>query len=254
MIYFYLLKEGISMSIYSYDININFSDVDKNNQMSNKGILRLMQEVAGICSGSLGYGVNDVPKTGLAWLILNWKLQIFSRPRTNTKLTINTWTRSENPLFSYRDFEVYDNDILVAKASSKWVLFDVNKKCITKITPEHQEKYSCIDKFAFDDNSTKKLKEPKNSELIMDYNVQRRDIDTNHHVNNLIYLDYAYEALPEDIYSNLNFSNVEIMYKHEAKLGDALSLFYTAIEENEYIVTIKNKQDNKLNAIVKLYN
>ncbi len=38
-------------------------EIDKNNQMSNKGILRLMQEVAGICSGSLGYGVNDVPKT-----------------------------------------------------------------------------------------------------------------------------------------------------------------------------------------------
>lgn len=242
------------MNIYSYDININFSDVDTNNQMSNKGILRLMQEVAGICSGSLGYGVNNVPKTGLAWLILNWKLQVFNRPRTNTKLTINTWTRSENPLFSYRDFEVYDNNILVAKASSKWILFDVNKKCITKITPEIQQKYKCIDKFAFDDNSTKKLKEPKTLEFIMDYNVQRRDIDTNRHVNNLIYLDYAYEVLPEDIYSNINFSNIEIMYKHEAKLGDTLSIFYSNTEENEYIVTIKNKEDNKLNAIIKLYN
>ena len=247
------MKEGNNMNIYSYDININFSDVDKNNQMSNKGILRLMQEVAGICSGSLGYGVNDIPKTGLAWLILNWKLQVFNRPRTNTKLTINTWTRSENPLFSYRDFEVYDNQTLVAKASSKWVLFDVNKKCITKITPEIQEKYKCIDKFAFDDNSTKKLKEPKNLEFIMDYNVQRRDIDTNHHVNNLYYLDFAYDALPENIWDK-QFNNLEIIYKKQIKLGDTIKCFYTYDEiKNHHIVTIKSEDLQTVHSIVKIF-
>ena len=78
----------------------------------------------------------------------------------------------------------------------------------------------------------------------MNYKVQRRDIDTNKHVNNLIYLDYAYEALPSEIYENYNFSNIEIMYKHEAKLGDTLSLFYTNTEENEHIITIKNKEND----------
>ena len=65
-----------------------------------------------------------------------------------------------------------------------------------------------------------KLKEPEISEITFDYIVQRRDVDTNHHVNNLHYLDYAYEALPNDVYINNDFKNVEIMYKHEAKLGD----------------------------------
>ena len=241
-------------NIYSYDININFSDVDEDNQMTNKGILRLMQEVAGIRSGMLGYGVNDVPKTGFAWLILYWKLKVFTRPRTNTKLTINTWTRSENPLFSYRDFEVYDeNNALVAIATSKWVLFDVNKKSITKITGDVKEKYACIDKYAFNEKLSEKLKEPENSEFIMDYVIQRRDIDTNHHVNNLYYLDYANEALPYEIFKNCKFSNVEIMYKHESKLGDTVSLFYSSKTENEHIVTVKNKENGKLNAIVKLY-
>lgn len=242
-------------NIYFYDININFSDVDEDNQMTNKGILRLMQEVAGIRSGMLGYGVNDVEKTGVAWLILYWKLKVFSRPKTNTKLTINTWTRSENPLFSYRDFEVYDDtNTLIAIATSKWVLFDVNKKSITKITGDVKEKYACIDKFAFNEKISEKLKEPEDSEFIMDYEIQRRDIDTNHHVNNLYYLDYANEALPYEIFKNSKFSNVEIMYKHEAKLGDTVSLLYCNTEKNEHIVTIKNKEDSKLHAIVKLYN
>ena len=242
------------MNIYSHKLTINFSDVNQNNQLSNKGILRLMQEVAGIHSGTLEYGVNDVPKTGLAWLLLNWKLKVFSRPNTNTELTINTWTRSENPLFSYRDFEVYDtNNNLIAIATSKWVLFNLNKKSITKLTPEIQKKYLCIDKFVFENSFNEKLKEPQNSEFVMDYTIQRRDIDTNHHVNNLNYLDYAYEILPEDIYFNINFSNVEIMYKHEAKLGDTISIFYSHTENDEHIITIKDTKREKLHAIVKLY-
>ena len=81
------------MDIYSYNLKINFSDVGENNRLSNKGILRLMQEVAGLNSDSKGYGLNDTPRTGLAWLILNWKLKVFSRPKWNTILIVKTWTR-----------------------------------------------------------------------------------------------------------------------------------------------------------------
>ncbi|MDO5555369.1 MAG: thioesterase [Clostridia bacterium] len=244
----------MKLDIYSHNFTVNFSDVDENNQITNKGMLRLMQEIAGIHCGLLGYGVNDTPKTGLAWLILNWKLQMFFRPKTNTSLIARTWTRSQSPLFSYRDFEVYDDkNNLVAIASSKWILFNVNKKCISKITQDIKEKYICVDKYAFKDSYNEKLKEPENSRFIMNYLIQRRDIDTNHHVNNLYYLDYAYEALPFEVFENCKFSNVEIMYKHEAKLGDTISLFYADTPKNEHIVTIKNSEDNKLNAIIKLY-
>ena len=110
----------MNLDIYSHNLTINYSDVDENNQVTNKGLLRLLQEVAGIHCGLLGYGVNDTPKTGLAWILLNWKLKVFARPKTNTNLLIKTWTRKKTPLFVYRDFEIYDNAYnLVAIASSK---------------------------------------------------------------------------------------------------------------------------------------
>ena len=99
-----------------------------------------------------------------------------------------------------------------------------------------------------------KLKEPINSSLVMNYKVQRRDIDTNNHVNNLYYLDYAIEALPEELYNTTKFSNIEIMYKHEAKVGDTFNLYYSELEEKEYIVTIKDKTNKIIYAIVKLFN
>ena len=95
-----------------------------------------------------------------------------------------------------------------------------------------------------------KLKEPENSKLISEYTVLKRDLDLNHHVNNLNYLDFAYEALPKE--SIVDFNHVEIMYKHESRLGDNLQLFYS-IENNYNIITIKTKNTNKLNCIIKLY-
>lgn len=243
------------MNIYSQNFSVNFSDVGENNQLTNKGILRLMQEIAGINSDLHGYGLNQTPTTKLAWIILNWNLKVFSRPKWNTRLTINTWTRSKNPLFSYRDLEIYDNNNnLVAIATSKWVLFNIEKNTISKIPPEVEEKFECIDKCVFKDKVTERLKEPENSEFVSEYTILRRDIDTNHHVNNLNYLDFAYEALPKDIYDSTFFANVEIMYKHEAKLGDTLLLFYAYTPNDEHIITIKNKNDNKIHSIIKLYN
>lgn len=242
------------MDIYTKNFEVIFSDINQNNQLSNRGILRMMQEIAMMHSDSLGYGLNNVEETGFAWLLLNWKLKVFSRPKWKTILTINTWSRSMNPLFAYRDLEIYDDENnIVAIASSKWLLFDINKQSISKITPEIKEIFPNVDKSVFEGKFNEKLKEPVNSDFIMDYKIQRRDIDTNHHVNNLNYLDYAYEALPEDIYFNMDFSNVEIMYKHEAKLGGTITVFYSHTEENEYIITIKDQERKNLHAIIKLY-
>lgn len=243
------------MELYTKNFSVNFSDVGENNRLTNKGLLRLMQEISGIHSDSLGYGVNDTPKTGLAWLILNWKLKVFSRPKWNTNLTLKTWARWQKSLYSCRDIEVYDDENnLIAVATSKWILFDVNKQSIFKITPEVRNKFPALEKSVFEGEAIKKLKEPTTSNFVCEYKIQRRDIDTNHHVNNLNYLDYAYEALPEDIYTNIDFSNVEILYKHEAKLGDTLSIFYSHTGDNEHIITIKDEERKNLHAIIKLYN
>ncbi len=242
------------MKICTKNFDITFSDVGENNSLTNKGILRMMQEIAGIHSSIAGYGLNDIPKTGLAWLILNWKLKVYNRPKWSETLTINTWSRSQNAVFSYRDLEIYDSsNNLVAIATSKWLLFDINKQTIAKTTPEMREKFDSIDKSVFEEKFTERLKEPENSKFVLDYKIERRDIDTNHHTNNLNYLDFAYEALPEDVYKKGEFNNVEIMYKHEAKLGDTLMIYYACTDNNEHIITIKDKETGILHTIIKLY-
>ena len=242
-------------NIFSNKFTINFCDVGENNQITNKGILRLMQELAGQHSDSVGIGLNDTPNTGLAWIILNWKLKVFSRPKWNEELTLTTWTKCEKNLFCYRDLKMCDEkDNIIAVAKSKWILFDINKKSISRVSKEVQEKFPDSDESVFSEKMNEKLKEPENSEFVYEYKIQKRDIDTNHHVNNLNYIDYAYEALPDDFSSSNDFSNVEIMYKHESKLGEIISIFISISSENDYIITIKDQERKNVHAIIHLYN
>ncbi len=84
-----------------------------------------------------------------------------------------------------------------------------------------------------------------------DYQIKRRDIDTNHHVNNLYYLDFAFDALPNDLWQ-VYFDNIEIIYKKQIKLDDTIKCFY-AYDNNQHIVTIKSEDLSVVHAIIKFY-
>ena len=118
---------------------------------------------------------------------------------------------------SWRDFEAYDeNGELVAKATTEWVLIDIKNNSIAKIPEKFIVEYGLVPKAVFDEKVTGKLKTEENMKNIYEYTAVRRDIDVNHHVNNVNYLEWAYEALPENV--NINFENLEIFYKKQIKL------------------------------------
>ena len=139
------------------------------------------------------------------------------RPRWDTELTIKTWARRFEKVSSWRDFEVYDDEgDLVLIGTTEWVLIDAKKQSIARITEKMQEEYGIVQKSAFEEEVSGKMKVDENLKKIYEYTAKKRDIDSNHHVNNVNYLELAYDALPENI--NMNFENFEIYYKKQIKL------------------------------------
>ena len=236
------------MDLCSADFTITLPEVGESNRLTNKGFLTILQEAACIHSKYLGVSVTTSQENGLAWVLLNWKLKVFSRPKWNDNIKVNTWCRKISHMFFYRDFEVFDeNNNLIAIATTKWVLFDLNTNSISKDFEKVKKNYSCVDKSVFSENFSERLLVPENETFVKEYTVLKRDIDTNHHVNNLNYLDFAFEVVDVN-----DFNNVEIMYKHEAKLGETLNLFYSKIDNSTYI-TIKSIDNSKVHCVIKIY-
>lgn len=204
------------MGVFTYKTHIRYQDIDADNKLSNKGILNILSEAAGLHSEKVGYSVNEIEKTGYSWMILNWNIKAMKRPRWDTEVVVKTWPRKFEKVSSWRDFEMYDNNgELIVIGSSEWVLIDVKKQRISRITDEMCKEYGIVPKSVFEEECDK-LKEGENMQKVYEYIARRRDIDSNQHVNNIVYLDFAYDAFPENV--DLNFDNVQIFYKKQIKL------------------------------------
>ena len=241
------------MAIYTSKTRIDLEDVGYSNKITNKAILKILENAGARQSETIHFGLNDMENVGFSWILLGWKVKILKRPIYNEELTINTWGRDSNRIFTYRDYEIYDESgELCAIATSKWAIVDINTGKLRELTPEIIEKYQCETKKVFKEDYTLKLKEPATIIRKQEYKAQRRDIDINKHIHNLYYLDYAYEALPEEVYEAPECNNIEIMYKKQIRLNDEFKCLYTK-EENQNIVTMKSEDENTLHAIIKLY-
>ena len=120
-------RKEITM-IVEQDYRIKLSEIGKENKITNKAILGDLEDIGGIHSNIAGYGILDIPQTKLSWVLLDWKLKIIRRPKYSEKIKIKTWSKNAIKFYTYRDFEVYDeNGQVIAIATSKWVLLDIDK-------------------------------------------------------------------------------------------------------------------------------
>lgn len=247
-----MLRKEMTM-IVEQEYQIKLSEIGKENKITNKAILGDLEDVGGIHSNIAGYGILDIQQTKLSWVLLDWKLKIIRRPKYSEKIKIKTWSKNAIKFYTYRDFEVYDeNGQVIAIATSKWVLLDIDKGKIVKISDEVLNKYEPeLEKSVFDISEIEKSQEPEDYISEVEYTVKKSDIDVNNHMHNLNYLELANEALPEEIYNNKEFNNVRINYKKEVKLGEIVKCKY-GYENDEHIIVIKSQDEKIVHAIIKL--
>ena len=238
------------MSFLEHEFPLTIRDIDENTYITNKAILAFFEDMGGYHSNLAGYGLKQIEKTRISWILLHWKIKVLKRVKYGDPIRIKTWSRGMKLACCFREFEMYDSKgELCAVGTSKWTLFHLDKG-LMRLNNDILDKFSPEEKIALDFNF-KKIPEPDTHLSVYNYTVLRSDIDINHHMHNLRYLDLAYEALPKDIYENNLFDNVEIMFKKECYLGDKIKCFYSYLN-NEHIVTIKSYDENTLHAIVKL--
>lgn len=234
---------------------IGLREVGIKNKLTNYGILAFLEDIATYHSGLVGYGVEDIEKNKGAFLILDWNLEVYNRLKFNDTIKVKTYALPiEKPCFHcYRNFDIYDvNDELIATATSKWLFYNFEQHKIVKLDKDILKLFETEGDLKKAEEKITKLQEPKSFEKMIEYQVQRSNIDVNMHMNNLVYLKLANEILPEDVYFADELNNLRITYKHQIRLGEIVKIYYTMVD-NKHIVTIKNNEESKIHAIVEMW-
>ena len=74
--------------VFNHTYRIGLEDCGKENEATNKAILTILEDIAGLHSATVGLGLNEINKTGCAWVILKWQVQIIKRPEYNDELNV----------------------------------------------------------------------------------------------------------------------------------------------------------------------
>ena len=136
---------------------------------------------------------------------------------------------------------------MCAAASSKWALIDYATKKPAVIDDALEALYQTEPRQVFEDGVFMRLLEPR--EYSAGYRASHRTAGhrSNGHVHNLCYLDYAYEALPEEVYRT-EFRDIRIAYRKEVRPYETIVCKYTE-KDGAHVVGIYGG-DGVLRALV----
>ena len=81
---------GISTPHFIYDAAVAYSDIGPDQRLSHGGLLRILQEAASVASDEVGFGLKDIARTGVHWILTGWRLELARRPAWQTDLRVET--------------------------------------------------------------------------------------------------------------------------------------------------------------------
>jgi len=233
---------------------VGMQDVGMNNEMTNRAILECMTDVTNVHGTLIGQGVTDKEVSNLSWVVVNWKLQVYRRPRICENIIVKTWGQEHSRLQANRDYDVLDSEgNCIVKAASRWVAIKADTGAPVRLVPEIIDPFGCEPEHQnFPDYRFPKARSLELPVLAEGFfQVHKSMIDCNHHVHNPAYLDIAVEILPEGV-DTKHFDNIEISYKHEIKPGETVKLEY-CFDDGIHYVMIKDQAGEELHARIALH-
>lgn len=221
------------MAPFRYSTRVCYGDIDENLNLSFSGTMRLMQEAAMIHSSHSGYSAADVERTRVVWMLVQWRVRLTGKVQWNEQVDVITWPRTMERINSKRCFRIVDRQNReIAVGESDWILVNADTGRIMRIPAEVASSYQLESEDVFDEPLSR-LPNTTGEETFA-CAVMRRDLDTNRHVNNLVYLDYAMEALPTDL-ASAKYTEVVIHYHRQLLVRDQIHCYHSYIENGQLI-------------------
>ena len=192
------------------------------------GFVRLMdyvQEASIAHTNSTTFPMLWFMQNHRGWVITNWQVEICSYPQYGNMMTIETWPSFFKGILGERSFLVRDGaGRPILKAFSSWIYTDLDKR--RPVRPEADMLASYGENFPPVISKDFALPPKENFNPIGQYTftVMGRDIDTNQHVNNVRYLEWAVDGIPWAITSQHNVSLMKTTYRKECGLGDSIAV------------------------------
>ena len=181
-----------------------------------------MQETAVAHAAILGVSVETLMDNGVAWVLSHLDLKVERWPGPDAEITIKTWPEAASRLIIERRFEVLDSaGELSASASTYWLVLDLKRRRPVRLPAVVLE---AMTKHEIGSATVKpdRLEQPDLVDLERVFTVRRSDLDMADHVNNTSYVEWAMEAVPDEVWKNQELAELQIGFLSECHQGQTI--------------------------------
>ena len=243
------------MNGFEKNFSVCYHDLKNNMYVKEAKIIVFLQETAVFHSEYAGFEINRFIEENKGWMVTDWDIRINTPLKWNDTLRVHTYPIIFKGILAKRGFYAYNaGGDVVLTAASRWAFTDLIKRRPTKIWKEMETAYGYFEPSPFETEYLQPYEDTEGLEYLgsFSHTVTRRDTDTNDHVNNVSYFEWAADNFPDDIYNNMNAKHIMVKYKKECTLGAKVTI-KTYRKNNETVTYIYNEEDILINRIYVLW-
>jgi len=251
--------------IHNQAFPVRHYECDMYGEVNHANYLRYMQEAAFGASTAVGYSPARYAELKLQWLAYETDIEYYAPLVYGDTISVKTWVHDFRRVRSLRNYELTRDGEMIARASTDWVLIDLERMFPATIPQPVIDAYSAGDPVETAPKRTP-LPPAKIPEMGL-HTIERRvawpEIDEAQHVNNAFYLSFAEDcemqamaahdwplARVREESANLVVRRHQIEYKQAAVLDDILhiSTWLAAMDETTLLrhIVVKRAEDGKL--------
>lgn len=225
---------------FDKEFELRYFEMDQAGKASSITMLTLLQETAADHCLSAGHSLFSLMEENRGWVLLSGIMEMDRYPEYKEKIIIRTWLSKYQTIRGIRENVIYDADYnIIGRGKGLWLFFDIEKRRPTKIPNDFKEKWSFCEETSMDYDISSKIDAITSAEYMQKFQVNLYDTDTNKHANNIRYLQWLIESLPDEIKDNYYLYSIDGRFISEAGYGDMIvSLTNKGTEENTFVHTI----------------
>ena len=210
------------MKPYEETVTIGYFECDGNLDLNPSALVVHLQDTAIRHSDSLGYTLEYMAGWRRGWALVNWHIEILRMPKCGEVLRFATWSDKCRRMQAERCYLVYgESDEIVIRTASRWVFMDLENRRPTEITEEMEQKYGSANQPAIPNEKYQFPKQKEESAFqLRTFTVTRRDTDNNGHANNVKYIEWAMDDIPDSVYDDFTMDDLKVVYRKECYKGD----------------------------------
>lgn len=222
--------------IFEKEIRMPYYLADRYGTITVPNLMSVLIEISGEQTNIVSK--QPVEELGLHWIIIQYDLQMNRLPKANETITVKTFAKEFNRLFSYREFEVYDAEgNLLVYVMTVFALMDDNRK-LSRIPSNIGEDYGSTET-----KRIKRMPKPQAIENLAEANrktfsVNYFDIDMNFHANNANYFIWMLNALGDEFLATHNPIEGNIVFEKEIHIGEEVESYVEfSVDENDTLIS-----------------